>query len=264
MKIKTYPFRQLFTFFFVIFASIVFFLPVIAQNSAKIEDNKLLPPLEEKFEIATDLVVPWRSSGCYIGTIRVQEAGCHRVTEKESLSSDMLNLYNEDGTLWYRFSVQPSSPDYYLRNPKLGFLPFGTYPKIVMGVFLRMVGESPNWYEVEVNEETRATKFVLKNEPMMWAKTKWSYWLMEINLLKFIGEQQQLRDKSDGKIIEESADAKFENVKFIKADGDWAYVEGGVYQKTYRGWIRWRKDRDILVKDLYGVFNFAKPKVDDK
>lgn len=262
MKIKTFPFRRLCSFFFVISASIVLSLPVIAQNSTDFKDSELLPPSEEKFQPdASDLVVPWRSNGCYVDINGAVEPGCHNVTEKESLSSDMLNLYNEDGTLWYGFSVQPKSPDYYFRDPKLGFLPFGTTPTTPTTIFLRMVGESPNWYEVEINEETHATKFVLKNEPMMWEKSKWSRWLMIINLLKFVGEQPQLRDKPDGQVIEESADAKFENVKFLKADGDWALVEGGVYQKTYQGWVRWRKGRDILVKDRYGAYNFAKPKV---
>lgn len=122
-----------------------------------------------------------------------------------------------------------------------------------------MVGESPHWYEVEVNEETRATKFVLKSDPM-WAKTKWSYWLAKIRFFKFGDSEPPLRDKPNGEVIEESANLRFYSLKFLKADGDWAYVEG-YKSKTYRGWIRWRKGRDMLVKDSFNLFNVAKPKI---
>lgn len=123
-----------------------------------------------------------------------------------------------------------------------------------------MVGESTNWYEVEVNEKTRATKFVLKNDPM-WAKTTWSYLLAAMRLFRFEKNEQQLRDKPGGNIIKESADLRFYSFKFIKTEGDWAFVEG-YKTKTYQGWIRWREGRNMLVTHPFGLLNFAKIKTD--
>lgn len=229
-----------------------------AQNNGGEKNNDLLPPAEEKFEEATDLIVPWRSSGCSTMNREFREPDCHLVTGREWTSSEVVTLYNEDGSLWYRFSLNAKSPDYFVRNTKTGFLPFATFPAGADTVILRQTGESPNWYKVEVNEETRAAKFVLKNDPM-WAKTKWSYWLYQMQSFKYT-DDFPLLDKPNGKTIEESAGLQFETVKFLKADGDWAFVEGYIHPKAYRGWIRWRKGRDILVSDDSGLFNIAKTK----
>ena len=61
-----------------------------------------------------------------------------------------------------------------------------------------------------------------------------------------------LRDAPDGRIIPVSADLKFNRVRFIRTDGDWAYVNGreltnGTLTQPNFGWIRWRRGRKILV-----------------
>ena len=113
-----------------------------------------------------------------------------------------------------------------------------------------MVGESPNWYEVEVNEKTRATKFALKNN-RMWTKTTWSRWLYEGTNLQLDNKEFPLLDKPNGEIIKEASHLTFDRVKFLKADGDWAFVEGyptwHISDVSHKGWIRWRKGRDLLV-----------------
>ncbi len=80
------------------------------------------------------------------------------------------------GTLLHR--------SYIYRNPKKDFRSLTLFwednPHTAI---LRMTGESANWYEVEVNEQTKATKYVLKNEPMMWAKITWEYWLYRVGAL---------------------------------------------------------------------------------
>jgi len=233
---------------------------VAAQTDAESKDVKLLPPAEEKFQEATDLVAPWRSSGCSEINREFREPNCYVVTPKEWRSSDVLTLYNKDGLLWYQFSVNPANSNHFLRNIKKEFLPFATYLSGPDAVILRMIGESSHWYEVEINEETRETKFVLKSDPM-WAKTKWIYWLYEIKFLKFNDEQQSLLDKPDGKVIEASSDLQFYHFRFLKADGDWAYVEGIGLQKLYYGWIRWRKGRDMLIKSSNGLVKFAETKI---
>ena len=115
-----------------------------------------------------------------------------------------------------------------------------------------MVGESPHWYQVEVNEKTQETKYVSKSNPM-WAKSTWSHWLAAMQ--GFVPEDSDnlLLDKPDGKVIEVAAQIKFEEYTFLKADGDWAYVEaaehlGSFKGVVYKGWIRFRKEREFLVK----------------
>ncbi len=72
-------------------------------------------------------------------------------------------------------------------------------------------------------------------------------------------DQAQLRDAPDGKIIASSESIKFERVKFLKAEGDWAYLEGIAKPQTpnpeiYIGWIRWRNGRNILVGYYFNQF----------
>lgn len=223
---------------------------VFPQNSADLNIASIPQPAEEEFQPATDLVSPWRSSGCNLMGMEFKEPNCYHVKNDMWRISDMLTLYNQDGTVWYRFSLAPQKSDYFLKNPKPGFLPFATpfspEPSVVL---LRMVSESPNWYEVEVNEQTRATKFVSKNDPM-WGTTKWSYWLYESVILKLDGTQY-LRDKPNGEVIAESANVQFDKVKFLKQNGDWAFVHEFAKPNGYHGWIRWRKGRDIMVGCLY-------------
>lgn len=117
------------------------------------------------------------------------------------------------------------------------------YPDIVI---LRMTRESPNGCGADINEDTKATKYVLEND-RRWTKVTWSYWLKEDPRIYTDNQQMRLLDKPDGKVIEESANINFSTMWFIKADGDWALVSGGYNMQRYQGWIRWRKGRELLV-----------------
>ena len=234
-------------------------LSVYAQNNADAEKNKLLSPAKEKFTEANALVAPWRISGCH-DYYMIKLPDCYTVSSAEGRSSDVVNIYNEDGSLWYRFSNQHSHPDYFGNNKTMNFLPFATYPAIG-DVILRMVGESPNWYEVEVNEETQTTKFILKSDPL-WAKRTWDYWLTVMQGFKLDDNQLQLLDKPNGQVIKESSEFKFIRVDFLKTDGDWAFVRGSQDLKNYEGWIRWREGRKLLFKPANFLFNFAKIRTD--
>ena len=136
-----------------------------------VTDDPVQPPEQEKF-VATDaLAIPWRDGniGCEYGSA-VPTLDCPPAAGTAYPTSDVLVLYNGDGTLWYRFSVDWRSPIFWKDN-KIGFVPFTNHFLFA----LRLVGESPHWYEVEVNEETGATKYILKSEPRMWSKVTWSF-----------------------------------------------------------------------------------------
>jgi hypothetical protein len=170
--------------------------------------------------------------------------------------SDILSLYNPDGTLWFRFSVSSKSPDYFYTNTEMDFKPFsliGAFEKYPDGLVLRLVGESKHWYEVEINEKTRATKFISKSDPM-WSRATWDFLFSWSRNIKINQNQVKLRDKPNGEVIKETADAYFGSFWFEKLDGDWMYISGiGSIKfpyETRHGWIRWRKGRDILVGSI--------------
>ncbi|MEP7038902.1 MAG: hypothetical protein ABI891_11225 [Acidobacteriota bacterium] len=224
-------------------------LSVAAQNKYEAETNKeLLPPIRESFEKEEHLVMSWRSIRCLSENEKeVNPPNCpENNTPKIWRAADSLTLYNSDGTIWYNFSINSDKPRHFLKNKKAGFLPFLTDGDLE-SITLRTVSESPSWYEVEVNEDTQATKFVLKSDPM-WMKVTWNFLLAEVRILSFDGENQpQLFDKPNGNVIEESSEIKWKDLRFrLKIEGEWAFVEGYQPGKNAEGWVRWRKGREML------------------
>lgn len=162
-----------------------------------------------------------------------------------------MTLYSSDGTVWFNFSIDTHNPKHFLKNKKEGFFPFST-DFGDEGFTLRIIAESPNWYEVEVNEETQATKFILKNDPL-WMKITWNYFLAKVRVLSFDGENKtQLFDKPNGDVLEESSEIIWGDLRFrLKVEGEWAFVEGYRSSKIYQGWVRWRKGREILFESKF-------------
>ena len=226
------------------------------QTIRESKKDIISPPAEEHFEKASDLIVPWSETGCHAVDV-VSGNPCYVVTVDERRAREIAIIYNADGSIWLRFSLHAKKIDLIREKPN-DFVPFAIDGTVV---FLRMVGDSKNWYEVEVNENTRAVKFILKSDPV-WAKTTWDYWLHVSISLEVDSARSPLLDKPNGKIIEVSANIPFTRVGFIKAEGDWAYVSMYSNQKEYYGWIRWRKGRDILVGWLSTYRKVPKIKTD--
>ena len=234
--------------------------PTRAQVS-KQEAQKIRTPSEEIFTDSTDLMIPWRDSrrGCDGVQSRYKLPGCPTdVRWPENDRRVMMSLYDEDGSLWYRFDIRVSDdgvPPQILRDD---FKPLA--PKNVdhfrTTVILRLAGESPNWYKVEVNDDTRETKYILKSDNN-WAKIPWSFvfnWSQRVvTEARFI----KLRDKPGGEVIKEYSELSFSRLYFEKLDGDWMYVraEYDLYPgKGYYGWTRWRNGRQILVGSYLNDF----------
>lgn len=220
---------------------------VAAQNNVTVNEDKLLPPDEETFQKTTDLITPWANIICQISDKEVNPPNCpDKKTPEIWTVASSLTLYSDNGTAWFNFSLDTNNPKHFLKSKKEEFLPFSTEFDDE-GFTLRMVAESPNWYEVEVNEATQATKFILKSDPL-WMKVTWNYFLAKVRVLSFDGENKpQFFDKPNGELIEESSETMWDNVRFkLKTEGEWALVEGYLPPKNYQGWIKWRKGREIL------------------
>jgi hypothetical protein len=130
---------------------------------------------------------------------------------------------------------------------KEGFRPLAVPYGIGSVVLLRISAESNSWLEVEINEDTRKTKFISKRDPM-WSTTTYAHWLAESEQIRLEGTQY-LRDKPDGMPIEAYREHLFDDVVVRKIEGDWVLVDGvaGAQSGIARGWVRWRNGREILV-----------------
>ena len=232
------------------------------KNDAAPPDYDAPPPNEEEFQKSDGIVLPSRTINCNALTRESRKVIC---VGKEWACKGVVTLYNENGTLWYRFNnhhiklseCEGGDLEHFSHGNSVGLLPLAAF--FVDAAILRLVRESEHWYEVEVNIETKATKFVLKSDSQ-WAKKDWSYFLVELMYFNLI-EEQPLRDKSNGKIIEETVGLKFPALKFRKVENDWAFVEGQMKgeKKVYQGWIQWRKGEELLITDNNRWIYFLKP-----
>lgn len=222
---------------------------VLAQDNPKRQDNEIRLPFEENFEKNEQLVMPWANIICQITDKAVNPPNCPiKITTANWLAASSLTLYNRDGTIWYSFSLRSSDPRHFLKNEKEKFLPFST-DFGDEGITLRVVAESSTWYEVEINEVTQSTKFILKNDPL-WVKVTWNYFLAKVRVMSFDGQNKPLLyDKPNGEVIEDTSELKWNDLRFrLKIEGEWAFVEGYLFSKPYQGWVKWRRGREMLFK----------------
>lgn len=266
MKTKLQPDSRLLLFAYLFIALNVYCTLINAQNAIEVKNTQLPPPSpnEERFEKSDGIVLPSRSVGCHSLNYSIRERTCREITQEEWHNTAVVTLYNENGTVWYRYTHKPKSiyskqnePEEHFLYNKMGFIPLAMIGDIVS--ILRLVSESEHWYQVEVDIETKATRFVLKSDPR-WAKKDWSYFLTEVKHFDLV-EEQSLRDKPQGKVSEAIADLKFSAVRFLKVDKDWAYVEAELKgeKKLYQGWVQWRKEDELLITDNLKNVYFFKP-----
>ncbi|HEX8637159.1 MAG TPA: hypothetical protein VF692_03775 [Pyrinomonadaceae bacterium] len=180
--------------------------------------------------------------------------------------TETMNLYEKDGRLWYRFSTWNDSPLFVDNNKKKEFAPFTSYTSLIYHFLFRLVAESPNWYEVEINEETRETKYILKNDHSFartdydhYIRTEKPYWNVKID-----NRSTDLLDAPNGKKIDSYVPEEINEYDIREKKGDWIKVEliEGDKAKEDRtnGWVRWRDGRKILVGCYFNNWKIYLPK----
>jgi hypothetical protein len=233
-------------------------LLINAQTASSV-DRIIAKPSSETFQQTDGLIIPWRSGGCSMSGKIERLPTCYTVTAQEYRASSWVSIYDKEGLIWYSFDVHPFNTGYFWTEKRLGFVPFSTltspsrtsaqYPPVLV---LRLIRESATWYEVEVNEETKETKYVLKSD-RLWIRRNWDHFLADGINLYLPPNHEPLRDGPGGAIIQSSPDLKFTRVKFLRRDGDWAYVngreltDGRTTVESNVGWIRWKNGRKLLV-----------------
>ncbi|PYT01397.1 MAG: hypothetical protein DMF63_00680 [Acidobacteria bacterium] len=220
-------------------------------------------PSTETFVNSDGLVGSWM--GCGKMPDDRPEHGCNKVEySKEFMNAQNFALYNQDGTLWWGASrienddYRERGQEYFGAKPKEGFKPLFSNGRDIV---LRLVSESSTWFEVEINETTRKTKFISKTDPA-WYKTTWDFWL-RLNYEILLYPDQRLRDAPKGKPIEVASGQVINSVNFLKMDGEWAFVEErepSPGTERVRGWVRWRKGREILIREFLNRLSFGAKK----
>lgn len=234
-----------------ILVGILFVSHASGQVAGPITQRPIDPPQKEVFKSQGGLVGSWL--GCSKMPDDRPEHGCNKtVWAEEFQSAQNFTLFNADGSVWWHASRLQNSAYRqigleWFGDGKKDFEPFFFDTR---NIVLRLVAESSNWFEVEINETTRQTKFVHKKDPA-WAKTDWEIWLKQEGTI-VVPDEQRLRDAPNGKIVESTKDRVLgERVRVLWTDGDWAFVETIEAplsnEERFRGWIRWKRDRDLLI-----------------
>ena len=220
----------------------LFFLTVniFAQNN-QVNENEIPVPAREVFKETSGLILP----GGYLSTR--PNGGSVAANHPET---ETANIYNKDGGLWYRFSIYPNSPLYYPKNTKDGFSPFNIIDNSWYRFYLRLVAESPNWYEVEINEQTQETKYVARNDHFF-GRTTYEYYLKPGSMVFVDNKSVSLLKGINGEKIDDYIEEKRNDYSVKEIKGDWLRVTQRDRDKSeaerISGWVRWRDGRKILV-----------------
>lgn len=233
------------------------FIFVVCLNAVSIVSaqgpERIKPPNRETFrDVAPGLIIPRavRQETCGVLTPNPEPDCTEIISVQEKEKFSIVSIYNLDESIWLNLRIWPSRDPRYFEGLNEDFSP--VFPnsefKIQKGklyslIVMRVVRESQNWYEVEVNEKTRKTKFILKTDPM-WARADW-YDLFNMSYHVYI-------DPNKTKVLKtpngEPRDCGMDNPSrhvFSRLEGEWMLVNKGV--KECEGWLQWRSGRQMLV-----------------
>lgn len=253
-------------------------------------ESKILPPREERFVPSDGLMFPERARSLTCGVtslawqpaVQVTQADCPPDYRRDELH--FLEIQDSNGELWYRFSVYQPDPAYFIDVPtrefvKADFRPLGpgiwfasdysapttrldksriiSFPTFVV---LRLIAESPNWYEVVANEDTGSKKYISKQDPF-WARVGWQD-VFSIGYGAWIvidSKRTDILDKPNGNPISPPCGkTEYLRLFFSSLDGEWMEVNRG--RTDCHGWIRWRNGREILVGSHLNGYEVVEPK----
>ncbi len=217
-------------------------------------------PKDQKFLSADDvLLVSWYESYC--PSVRLKEKykpgiDCEPIyTGFGEKAYAILELYNNDGSLWQEFDRHPSSAHRGSLKQD-GFLPFANIPAEWGSPVMRVVAYSDHWFKVEVNETTRAIKFAPRFGEM-WRTISWEYFIDgNYGSFKIDGKRTKLLDSIGGKPIPEFDHGEELELYTFRIDGDWIELQPKFDNpKEVKGWVRWRDGRKFLVGIGFIPFN---------
>lgn len=206
--------------------ALVVFVNAGAQTQKWPDKQNFTAPSEEEFEPADGLV------------------GLNTIGK--TIYSDTVRIYDNEGSLWYEYSLDEKHPLYYKKNPNPNYKPFCVFE--ARQTCIRLKAISPNWYEVFVDEKNQQTKFMAIRDPFLMRETFESY-IPFSHMVTFDRENNPLYEKPDGRI--KNFAYKEEDLfspRYTK--GEWLKVEIRRKPKLVPrefGWIRWKRDREILI-----------------
>jgi hypothetical protein len=214
----------------------------------QVNTNTPLPPNPITQEAFTSVQQEFDTIGNTIGLIVLNEQGYGK--------EDFIHFYNEDGSLWYKFTYYYDESDGKFEYANDNFRPFAFHPDYFL-LALKCVSKANGRDEVIVNEETGLRKYVKANDPVLKLVT-WEEHVMNVFAVAFNREDNSPLEAPSGqmkKVALSNAEPFFQP---IEIKGEWLKVKWKTTNEMERkepkydsGWIRWKEGESLLVELFY-------------
>lgn len=163
--------------------------------------------------------------------------------------NDTVKFYNEDGSLWYKFTYYYDDSDGKFDFPNADFQPLAFHPDYFL-LALKTVEEGDDDYTVIVNEHTGLTKRIRKEDFLQ--LLTWEQYILSSFSVGFDVDQNPIRKQPD---ISSETIPKAMDVNYlpVKIQGEWLQIKWGKENEMNFGWIRWIEKNTLIIE----VFAFA-------
>jgi len=164
---------------------------------------------------------------------------------------DFVKIYNEDGSLWHKFTHYYDDSDGKFEYANENFLPFAFHPDYFV-LALKCVRKKADRYEVIVNEETNLKKYVKANDKVLKFET-WENHILQLFAVGFDEKENPMLETPEGQVKNlVKSDKTFHPVEIR---GEWLKVKWDTTTKTEIkeavqdiSWLRWKKDGKLLIE----------------
>ena len=223
------------------------------QPRSRNKSDGMLPALPNPFTLETSPNVRhgFDTIGDTIGVVVLNEL--------KYGEEDFVHFYNEDGSLWYKFTYYYDDSDGEFEYANDDFIPL-SFRVDYFRLALRCVGKDNGRYEVIVNEETGLRKYVRADDRFLKLET-WEEHLQD-TAVDFNQAENPVLEAPHGrvkKVALPGSGAPFHSVHTVEVKGEWLKVKwdtsrGTVSQvpKYDYGWIKWKKGDKLLVEFFLG------------
>lgn len=162
---------------------------------------------------------------------------------------DFIQFYNQDGSLWHKFSFYYDDSNGKFDYDNEDFKPFAFHVDYFV-LALKCVKKQANRYEVVVNERTGLKKFVNANDPTLRFET-WEDHILKLFSISFDQTENPMLETLQGQM----KNVVLPNMPFhpIKVKGEWLKIKWDTPNETKSdvGWIRWKNGGKLLIEFFY-------------
>lgn len=139
------------------------------------------------------------------------------VLSKAYGEKDFIHLYNQDGSLWHKFSFYYDDSDGKFEYANEDFQPFAFHPDYFL-LALKCVRKEPGRYEVIANENTELRKYVKADDPSLKFET-WADHILRVFSVGFNQEKNPVLEAPRGRAKKDVKPNLFFTLSRSRANG---------------------------------------------